>query len=36
MDKKQEIKCEHKETYVAVRHESGLKIVKCRKCGCRV
>lgn len=26
-------KCEHKKTYVAVRHVSGLRLVKCEKCG---
>ena len=26
-------KCTHQETFVAVRHESGLQLVKCKKCG---
>ena len=26
-------KCEHKNTYVAVRHESGIQLVKCSDCG---
>lgn len=26
-------KCEHKKTYVAVRHVSGLRLVKCADCG---
>lgn len=25
-------KCEHKRTYVAVRHESGVKLIKCKDC----
>lgn len=25
-------KCQHDKTYVAVRHESGVKLVKCRDC----
>jgi len=25
--------CEHKRTYVAVRHVSGIKLVKCCDCG---
>ena len=25
-------KCEHKNTYVAVRHIGGLKLVKCKDC----
>ncbi len=29
-------KCKHENTYVAVRHESGLKLVKCRDCGAKV
>jgi hypothetical protein len=30
------VKCEHKKTYVAVRHMNGLTIVKCSNCGCIV
>jgi hypothetical protein len=26
-------KCEHKKTYVAVRHVSGIQLVKCSDCG---
>lgn len=26
-------KCEHKRTYVAVRHVSGIQLVKCSDCG---
>jgi hypothetical protein len=26
-------KCEHKRTYVAVRHVSGVSLVKCSDCG---
>jgi len=29
-------KCKHEKTYVAVRHESGIKIVKCCDCGVRL
>jgi len=25
--------CQHVNTYVAVRHASGMKLVKCRDCG---
>jgi hypothetical protein len=25
-------KCKHEKTYVAVRHESGIKLVKCSGC----
>ncbi len=25
--------CKHEKTYVAVRHESGIQIVKCSDCG---
>jgi hypothetical protein len=28
--------CEHKNTYVAVRHVSGLVLRKCRDCGSKV
>ena len=28
--------CKHERTYVAVRHVSGLKLVKCSDCNCRV
>jgi len=24
---------DHKETYVAIRHVSGIQLVKCKKCG---
>jgi hypothetical protein len=26
-------KCKHEKTYVAVRHESGIKLIKCSDCG---
>lgn len=26
-------KCTHENTYVAVRHVSGIKLVKCKDCG---
>ncbi len=26
-------KCEHKKTYIAVRHVSGIRLVKCLDCG---
>ena len=26
-------KCEHKRTYAAVRHVSGIQLVKCSDCG---
>ena len=29
-------KCQHVRTYVAVRHVSGLTLVKCSDCGCAV
>ena len=29
-------KCEHKRTYVAVRHESGIKLIKCKDCSCYI
>ena len=28
--------CKHEKTYVAVRHVSGLKLVKCSICGTKV
>ena len=31
-DEMENIKCTHPETYVAVRHVSGIKIVKCKSC----
>ena len=29
-------KCEHKRTYVAVRHVSGIQLVKCSDCGAKL
>ena len=29
-------KCNHEETYVAVRHVSGISLIKCKKCGAPV
>ena len=29
-------KCKHEKTYVAVRHVSGIKLVKCSGCGATV
>jgi transcription elongation factor Elf1 len=32
-DKKEKPKCEHQKTYVAVRHVSGIRLIKCQNCG---
>jgi transcription elongation factor Elf1 len=29
-------KCEHVKTYVAVRHTSGISLVKCSECGTQI
>jgi hypothetical protein len=28
--------CPHEKTYVAIRHESGLTLVRCKACGAKV